>query len=171
MDSSSGRLVQFVSPQTFDLYSRSPQSAYETLFSLMENAYSRLNHTELFDRVIAGLADEHEIKMLCNLMLTKLIVLDPEETVRRLDPIAEQLRSILSFKPKENSVKQEVEKAAEASKAALKVTVSLHASFPAASAAGTGVQAQSWKGYWEWLNKEHRAMLMSMENEVKSQAA
>ncbi|KAL9128160.1 MAG: hypothetical protein Q9217_003103 [Psora testacea] len=147
------------------------KSAYETLFSLMENAYTRMNHADLFDRVIAGLADEHEIKMLCNLMLTKLILLDPEETVRRLDPIAEQFRSILSFKLKENSVKQEVEKAAEASKAALKVTVRLHNAFPAASGAGTGVQAQNWKGYWEWLIKEHRAMLTSMENEVKSQAA
>ena len=137
----------------------------------MENAYPRMDHSELFERVIAGLEDEHEIKMLCNLMLTKLIILDPEETVRRLDPIAEKFRVILSFKPKENSVKQEVEKAAEASKAALKVTVRLHNAFPAASSAGTGVQSQTWKGYWEWLGKEHKATLMNMESEVKSQAA
>ena len=135
----------------------------------MENAYSRMNHSDLFDRIIAGLEDEHEIKMLCNLMLTKFIILDPEETVRRLDSIAEKFRVILSFKAKENSVKQEVEKAAEASKAALKVTVRLHNAFPAASSAG--VQSQTWKGYWEWLGKEHKATLMNMESEVKSQAA
>ncbi|KAL9101716.1 MAG: hypothetical protein Q9163_003059 [Psora crenata] len=147
------------------------KSAYETLFSLMENAYSRMNHADLFDRVIEGLGDEHEIKMLCNLMLTKLIVLDGQETARRLDQIAEQFRSILSFKTKENAVKQEVEKGAEASKAALKVTVKLQNAFPEATGAVTGVQAQNWKGYWEWLNKEHRVMLMNMQNEVKIQAA
>ncbi|KAG8530485.1 uncharacterized protein KY384_004988 [Bacidia gigantensis] len=147
------------------------KSAYETLFSLMETAYPRINHADLFDRVTAGLEDEHEIKMLCNLMLTKLIDLDSDETARRLDPIAEKLRVIMSFKPKENSVKQEVEKAAEASKAALKVTVRLHNSFPTASSGSSGVQSQNWKGYWEWLSKEHKALLMNMENEVKTQAA
>ena len=147
------------------------QSAYETLFSLMESAYSRMNHVDLSDRIIAGLEDEHEIKMLCSLMLTKSASLNPEETVRRLDSIAEKFRVILSFKPKENSVKQEVEKAAEASRTALKVTVSLHNTFPAASSAGTGVQSQTWKAFWDWLGKEHKATLMNMENEVKSQAA
>ena len=130
-----------------------------------------MNHADLFDRVIAGLEDEHEIKMLCSLMLTKLITVDPEETVRRVDSIAEKFRVILGFKPKENSVKQEVEKAAEASRTALKVTVSLHNAFPAASSAGTGVQSQTWKGYWDWLGKEHKATLTNMEIEVKSQAA
>ena len=137
----------------------------------MEYAYSRMIHADLFDRVLAGLADEHEIKMLCNLMLTKLIILDPEESVRRLDSVAEQFRAILSFKPKENSVKQDVEKAAEASKAVLKVSVRLHNSFPAASGAATGLQYRIWKGYWDWLGKEHRAMLTHVESEVKSQAA
>lgn len=130
-----------------------------------------MNHSDLFDRVIAGLEDEHEIKMLCNLMLTKLIILDPEESLRRLDAVAEKFRVILNFKPKENSVKQETEKAAEASKAALKVTVRLHNAFPVAAGAGTGVQSQGWKAYFEWLGKEHKALLVTMENEVKSQAA
>ena len=137
----------------------------------MEGAYMRMNHADLFERVIAGLEDEHEIKMLCTLMLTKLIDLDPEETLRRLDAMAEKFRVILNFKPKENSVKQEVEKATEASKAVLTITVRLHNAFPAASGPGSGVQSQSWKGYWEWLGKEHKDYLMRIENEVKTQAA
>ena len=141
----------------------------------MENAYTRINPLDLFDRVIAGLEDEHEIRMLCNLMLTKLIVLDPDETCRRLDSIAERFRVILSFKPKDNTVKQELEKAAEASKGAFRVTILLHDAFPAAAgpsgASSTSLQGQAWKGYWDWVGKDFRTQMLAMENEVKSQAA
>lgn len=137
----------------------------------MENAYTRINTLDLFDRVIAGIDDEHEIKVLCNLMLTKLMVLDPDETVRRLDAIAERFRTILAYKPKENSVKQEVEKAAEASKGALRVTVLLHNAFPAASGPSVNVQGLAWKQYLEWVTKELKSQYMSMENEIKSLAS
>ena len=135
----------------------------------MENAYSRMNHADLFDRVVEGLEDEHEIKMLCTLMLTKRIAFDPDETARRLDAIAEKFRTILSFKPKDNAVRQEIEKATDANKSALKVTVRLHGAFPTASGSSS-VQSQTWKTYWEWLNKEHKQMLTSAETEIKSQA-
>ena len=137
----------------------------------MEHAYTRINPLDLFDRTIAGIEDEHEIKVLCNLMVTKLIVLDPDETFRRLDAIADRYRAILSFKPKDNAVKQEIEKAAEASKGVLKVSILLHNAFPAASGANTNVQGQAWKGYWEWVCKDFKPQLTSMENEVKSQVA
>ena len=133
----------------------------------MENAYPRVNTLDLFDRVIAGIDDEHEIKVLCNLMVTKLVMLDPEETARRLDPIAERFRVILAFKPKENSVKQEVEKATEASRGALKVTVLLHNAFPGASGSTNNVQGLAWRQYLEWVNKDFKSQFVSMENEVK----
>ena len=137
----------------------------------MESAYTRINPVELFDRVIAGLEDEHEIRVLCNLMLTKLIVLDPEEMVRCLDSIAERFRAILSFKPKDNAVKQEVEKASEASKGVLKVTVLLHNAFPGAANSSTNPQGQGWKTYMEWVTKDFRAQFHATEQEIKDQAA
>lgn len=130
-----------------------------------------MNHMDLFDRVMAGLEDEHEIKMLCNLMLIKLIYLDPEETVRRLDFVAEKYRAILSFKPKENSVKQEVEKATEASRGALKVTVRLHNAFPQASTASKDVSGQTWKAYWEWVAREFKSELAVVDHENRNQPA
>lgn len=139
----------------------------------MDSAFSRINVTDLFDRVIAGLDDEHDIKVLCNLMITKLIALAPEETVRRLDPIAERFQAILAFKPKENAVKQEVEKAQEASKGVLRVTVRLHMAFPGASS-GTAdgqVQCQIWRGYWEWVGKDFKSQLQATEMDIKSQSA
>ena len=163
-------VIPYPPPRPFDA---NPyfQSSYETLYSFIESAYSRINHLDLFDRVIAGLEDEHEIKMLCNLMLTKLIVFDPEEVIRRLDSVAEKYRVVLSFKPKENSVKQELEKAAEASKAALRVTVQLHTTFPQASGTTTNAQGQVWKGYWEWVTKDFKTQLTNIDNDIKNQAA
>lgn len=137
----------------------------------MDGAYTLINPVDLFDRVVEGLEDEHEIKVLCNLMLTKLIVLDPEETVRRLDSVAERFRTILAFKPKENAVKQEVEKANEASKGVLKVTVLLQNAFPVAASSATDLQGQTWKAYMEWVGTDFRPQLQAMEQQVKSQTA
>ncbi|KAL8670060.1 MAG: hypothetical protein Q9168_005379 [Polycauliona sp. 1 TL-2023] len=147
------------------------KSAYETLYTLMEGAYSRISPTDLFDRILAGLEDEHEIEVLCNLMLTKLVVLDSEETARHLDAIAERYRKILDFKPKDNAVKQEVEKLDEAKKGVLKVTLLLKDIVPGNVSSGGNLQSEKWKQYWEWVVKEFRAQLTSVEQEIKSQAA
>jgi cullin-associated NEDD8-dissociated protein 1 len=141
------------------------QSAYETLYALMDTAFTLLAPLPFFDRVIAGLSDEHDIRILCKLMLTKLIVLAPEETERRLDAIADQFRTILSFKPKETAVKQELEKAEEASKAVLTVSVQLHRRFPAGGAAA--VQGgETWRAYWDWLRRDMGAGLRAVEEET-----
>ncbi|KAL8808942.1 MAG: hypothetical protein Q9223_003579 [Gallowayella weberi] len=147
------------------------KSAYETLYTLMEGAYGRISPADLFERILAGLEDEHEIKVLCNLMLSKLVVLDAEETGRHLDSIAERYRSILAFKPKDNAVKQEVEKLQEANKGVLKVTLLLQEIVPGKASSGGQVQSEKWKAYWEWTGKEFKAQLASVEQDVKSQAA
>lgn len=135
----------------------------------MENAFSRTSTADLFDRVVDGLEDEHEIKVLCNLMLTKLMALDLDEAQRRLDPIAERFRRVLSFKPKENAVKQELEKVEEARRGVLKVSIALNNTFPSA-AATTTAQGQTWAAYWDWAQKENRAQISSLEQETNSQS-
>lgn len=147
------------------------KSAYETLYSLVDIAYPMMDSNELFDRVVLGFDDEHEIKVLCSLMLTKLITLDPGQTSIRLGLIAEQFRTVLAFKPKDNAVKQEVEKMMEATKGVLKVTVHLHNAFPAASDSATGPRGHLWKAYWDWVGKEFKMQLQAMQNEVRDQAA
>lgn len=145
------------------------QSAYETLYSLMETAFSRINILEFYDRIIAGFKDEHDIRALCNLMLAKLVVLDPDETSRRLDALADCFRTILSTKLKDNAVKQEIEKQDEAIKSTLRVTLLLHGAIPAASS-GVGAQAslhQTWRTYWEWVEKDFEPQLRSLRDESK----
>jgi len=135
----------------------------------METAFSRINILDFYDRVIAGLKDEHDIRALCNLMLTKLVVLDHDETSRRLDSIADCFRSILSLKLKDNAVKQEIEKQEEASKSVLRVTLMLHSAIPGASSA-MGAQAgqhQTWRTYWEWVEKDFEVQLRSLRDESK----
>jgi len=147
----------------------SQQSAYETLYSLMETAFSRINIVDFYDRIIAGLQDEHDIRSLCNLMLTKFIVLDPDETARRLDAIATCYRQIISIKLKDNAVKQELEKQEEAVKSCLRVSLLLHASIPGASSVGgpqTG-QHQIWHTYWEWIEKDYENSLKALRQEGK----
>ena len=92
-------------------------------------------------------------------MTIKLITLASEETERRLDDLSERYSAILSFKPKENAVKQELEKAQEASRGVLKVTRELSNAFPAAEA-GQGDHLK-WKAYMEGARK----MLTSMDKD------
>ncbi|TAQ89582.1 hypothetical protein B7494_g2085 [Chlorociboria aeruginascens] len=145
------------------------KSAYETLYSLMETAFSRINILDLYDRIIAGLQDEHDIRALCNLMLTKLVVLDPDETARRLDAIADCFRTVLSTKLKDSAVKQEIEKQDEASKSTLRVTLLLHSAIPAASSTmGAQVgQHQVWRTYLEWVEKDFEPKLQVLREESR----
>ncbi|EEU44879.1 uncharacterized protein NECHADRAFT_105384 [Fusarium vanettenii 77-13-4] len=146
------------------------KSAYETLYALMETAFSRINNINFFDRVVAGLRDDNDIRQLCNLMVTKLMTIDPEETTRRLNSIAEAYRSVLSVKLKDNAVKQDLEKQEEANKSILRVTLMLGDRMKAmtgnAGAATSNAGAASvWGAYWEWVNKEFDKQLKGLREE------
>ncbi|KAI0491040.1 armadillo-type protein [Xylaria cf. heliscus] len=153
------------------------KSAYETLYSLMETSYSRISSPEFYDRIIAGLDDDNDIRALCNLMLGKLIVIDPEETTRRLDTIAQCYRKTLSTKLKDNSVKQEHEKQEEANKSVLRVSLlladktktTLQGPNNIPAAAGLQIQSQNpvWQQYWEWVNKDFDRQLKTLRDEIK----
>lgn len=140
------------------------KSAYETLYALMETAFSRMPVADFYDRVIAGIGDEHELKILCCLMLTKMISLAPEETVRRLDDLAGAFRTVLAFKPKDNAVKQELEKLSEHNKAILKVVVLINKAFSSETQAET---ARSWNDFTEWAKKELPQIYKAAEDELK----
>lgn len=134
---------------------------------MMEKAFSRINILEFYDRIIAGLADDNDIRTLCNLMLTKLVALNPDETARRLDSIAECFRAVLSLKLKETAVKQEIEKQAEACKSVLRVTLLLRNTIPGASSSigSSNEQHPVWRTYWEWVEKDFEIDLRVLKME------
>ncbi|KAI8932055.1 hypothetical protein NX059_010944 [Plenodomus lindquistii] len=147
------------------------KSAYETLYALLEKAFTRLSPIEVsdfLDRIVAGISDEHDIRVLCNLMLTKLMVIAPDQLHSRLDPIATNFRAVLSIKAKENAVKQEVEKIAEGAKGVLKVSAQLNKQM---GTEGGGSQddpnVRQWAVYWDWVTKEHSAGLKAVTDELK----
>lgn len=128
----------------------------------MEVALSRINVIDLYDRVVAGLSDDNDIRALSNLMLSKLAIIDPQETVRRLDTIAGAFRAVLSTKLKENAVKQELEKQEEASRNVLRTTLLLWDKLK--GSVNTG-QCQIWLGYWEWVSKDYDRVIKQLKGE------
>lgn len=134
----------------------------------METAFSRIGIMDLYDRIIAGLRDDNDIRGLCNLMLSKLVFIDPDETSRRLDSIAEAFRATLSTKLKDTAVKQELEKQEEANKSVLRVTLLLGDRLKAAASAANSTGAnQPWLEYWRWVNKDFSVQLKSLREESK----
>nr|POF13630.1 cullin-associated nedd8-dissociated protein 1, c-terminal part [Quercus suber] len=138
------------------------KSAYETLYALLDSSASRqkLDVSAFYDRIVAGIADEHEIKLLCCLVLSKLISLAPDECKRRLDSLAASFRVVLGFKPKENAVKQELEKVSEANKVVVRTTLLFNKVLAAD-------ESRAWKEYVEYVRKDFAPLYKAAEDEVK----
>ncbi|GAM88930.1 hypothetical protein ANO11243_069640 [Dothideomycetidae sp. 11243] len=141
------------------------KSAYETLYALMDTAFSALPIVEFYERVIAGIADEHEIKIICCLMVSKLVILAPNETAHSLDKFAQAFRAVLSFKPKDNAVKQELEKLQEHNKAILKVMIQMSKTF-----SSEAQDSRPWQEIFDWARKEHNQEFRSAEEELKDKS-
>ncbi|CCX34426.1 armadillo-type protein [Pyronema domesticum] len=137
------------------------KSAYETLYSLLETSFHCLDMETYFQRVIAGITDEQDIRALANLMLAKLAILAKEHTVRRLDDISEAMRKVLSEKPKENAVKQELERHAESVRGIVKVAAAIHRDTSRTSASG-----QKWQQFFEWMASNHKEVLAEVVDET-----
>ena len=140
----------------------------------MESAFSRISIIDLYDRIVAGLSDENDIRSLCNLMVSKLVYIDPDETSRRLDSIAEAFRKTLSHKLKDTAVKQEIEKQDEANKAVLRVTLLLGEKLKGSLGTGTVASSctnQVWYSYWAGVNKDFADQLKILRAENKDQAS
>jgi cullin-associated NEDD8-dissociated protein 1 len=57
------------------------RSAYEALYSVLENLFPSIDNVDEFvAKVVKGLEDQHEIKILCSLMLSRLAAAAPLET-------------------------------------------------------------------------------------------
>ncbi|KAG2416866.1 hypothetical protein HFD88_008083 [Aspergillus terreus] len=138
------------------------KSAYETLYASLDTTFSLSHVSEFFDRILAGIDDEQDIRTICNLMTSKLITLAPEETQRYLDALSERYSAVLSFKPKDNAVKQDLEKAQEASMGVLKISRELCKAFPNAEASS---EHHKWKAYMEWVRKTFAGQLKSLDTE------
>ncbi|KAF2434064.1 cullin-associated NEDD8-dissociated protein-like protein [Tothia fuscella] len=139
------------------------KSAYETLYALLESAFTLLDIPTFYDRVIAGLTDDHDIRTLCTLMLLRLIHLAPGETASRLDVLVEPFKAVLNTKPKENAVKQEIERMHEESRDVVRVSLVLSKSFVEESNDG----GRPWGLFWEGVRKDFGGLVKLGEEEAR----
>ncbi|GAA5863674.1 hypothetical protein JCM3774_001210 [Rhodotorula dairenensis] len=110
------------------------KTAYECMHSLLDTCLKQIDLQEYLSRVIAGLADEEEVKKLCYVMLVKLAQVAPAAVASRLDEIVPSFTETLGIVLKDNAVKQEAERTLELQKSAVRCLAVLnHLASPTAS--------------------------------------
>ncbi|KAF9934606.1 Cullin-associated NEDD8-dissociated protein 1 [Linnemannia zychae] len=96
------------------------KSAFECMYTLLEKCRDRLEIFAFIDRILVGLVDQSDIKMLCHLTLVRLSIVSPTAVAQRLDDMVDPLNATLNFKMKPTAVKQELEKNQELVRSALR---------------------------------------------------
>ncbi|KAG0346276.1 Cullin-associated NEDD8-dissociated protein 1 [Podila humilis] len=96
------------------------KSAFECMYTLLEKCRDKVEIFAFIDRILVGLADQPDIKMLCHLTLVRLSIVSPTAVAQRLDDMVEPLHGTLTFKLKPTAVKQEIEKNQELVRSALR---------------------------------------------------
>ncbi|KKY27915.1 putative cullin binding protein [Phaeomoniella chlamydospora] len=148
------------------------KACYETFYALLDHPVSLTYLTPLilFPRIVASVPDDQDVRTLGLLMLNKLIPLSHAEILQTLPALAEKFRSVLSQKPKENAVKQEIEKMNEAARGIIKVSLECDRAFPNAGAGGTDAAAaaaggdlSTWRQYVDWMKKDFAGLIRGLE--------
>jgi cullin-associated NEDD8-dissociated protein 1 len=115
---------------------------------------------QLLSAVHDGLKDDPEIRLLALLSLQKAIEVHLASTVTPLLPaFVEPFKSIIGAKPREQAVKQEIERMEEGSKGVVRVALDVQRRFPD----GVGPE---WAEWWNSARTEHGILVRSVEEEV-----
>lgn len=114
------------------------RSAYETLYSVLENLFAAIDNVDEFvGKVVKGLEDQHEIKILCSLMLTRLAAAAPLETQNctlchnfltvDLEQMTPKFHGMLIISPpdKDSVTRQDIEKQHEMRRSCIRTSVAL----------------------------------------------
>ncbi|KAF8168473.1 armadillo-type protein [Crassisporium funariophilum] len=103
------------------------KTAYETMYTLLDTCLAKLNLHEFLERVIPGLSDDSdEIKVISHMMLFRLSQVAPAAVAQRLDEATPQLeKTMKGATVTKDTVKQDLERAAELQRSALRAVVAL----------------------------------------------
>ncbi|KPV73776.1 uncharacterized protein RHOBADRAFT_54955 [Rhodotorula graminis WP1] len=96
------------------------KTAYECMHSLLDTCLKDIDLNAYLSRIIAGLADEEEVKKLCYVMLSKMAHVAPTAVTQRLDETVPSFEETLGIVLKDNAVKQEAERTLELQKSAVR---------------------------------------------------
>lgn len=157
------------------------KSAYETIYTTVEiapDAHLTPQLPALYDRIVAGLGDNHSIRALCSIMILKFSSTAPTETQRRLDDMADRFKAILAVALKETAVRHEHERVEEAKRSAIRTALELARTFPggviplggaAAANATTATSAPQarWVAFLDEMRTGHRKAVEDAEREMR----
>ncbi|KAL7749659.1 hypothetical protein RI367_004887 [Sorochytrium milnesiophthora] len=101
------------------------KTAFECMYTLLENCVDKIDVFAFLDRVLVGMNDLQDIKIVSYMMLVKIAALSPTAAQQKLDETVDIFRSAVNLKPKANAVKQEIERMQELVRASLKAIVHL----------------------------------------------
>jgi len=103
------------------------KTAYETMYTLLDTCLSKLDLHEFLGRVIPGLSDDSdEIKVISHMLLFRLAQVAPAAVSQRLDEATPQLeKTMKGANVTKDTVKQDLERAAELQRSALRAVVAL----------------------------------------------
>ncbi|QRW05866.1 cullin-associated NEDD8-dissociated protein 1 [Ceratobasidium sp. AG-Ba] len=103
------------------------RTAYETMYTLLDTSLPKLDMNEFVTIVLRGLSDEsNEVKVLCHMMLHRLSQVAPTAVAQRLDETVDPLQAAMKEAPVDkNTVKQDLEQAAELQRSALRAAAAL----------------------------------------------
>ncbi|KAI5120871.1 hypothetical protein M0805_008243 [Coniferiporia weirii] len=127
------------------------KTAYETMYTLLDTCLSKLDLHEFLGRVVSGLSDDSdEIKVLAHMMLFRLSGVAPTALAQRLDEITPQLEKTMKGPAvTKDTVKQDLERAAELQRSTLRAVAALHKSTaPGASARFDAFVDDIQRGQW-----------------------
>lgn len=103
------------------------KAAFECVDTLLDNCLDQVNPSSfIIPYLKSGLDDHYDVKMPCHLILSKLADKCPSAVLAVLDSLVDPLQKTISFKPKQDAVKQEVDRNEDMIRSALRAIASLN---------------------------------------------
>ncbi|CAH8627271.1 unnamed protein product [Schistosoma bovis] len=99
--------------------------AFECMSTLLETCLDKLVIPNFLESLIDGLRDHTDIKLLSYQILQRISIIRPMEISAKMEILAVPLKAVLLSKPKDDWVKQEMEKMQELNRSAIGLIVSL----------------------------------------------
>lgn len=103
------------------------KAAFECVDTLLDSCLDQVNPSSFIVPYLkSGLDDHYDVKMPCHLILSKLADKCPSAVLAVLDSLVDPLQKTVSFRPKQDAVKQEVDRNEDMVRSALRAIASLN---------------------------------------------
>ncbi|KAK6159687.1 hypothetical protein DH2020_003068 [Rehmannia glutinosa] len=110
------------------------KAAFECVDTLLDSCLDQVNPSSfIVPYLLSGLDDHYDVKMPCHLILSKLADKCPSAVLAVLDSLVDPLQKTIHFRPKQDAVKQEVDRNEDMIRSALRAIASLNRISPSST--------------------------------------